>query len=232
MNVLSILFHWLKDVLFPIACIGCGKEGNWYCAVCWQQSTWQAVALCPACGQATEHGKTCQNCQAVSSLNGVTAFFLYKEGVPFTQLIRLFKYNYAHDIISVWRQLLARERLAYLAQTQPLVVMPVPLYPQRERKRGFNQARILAELIAQQYGWEFVGEELQRTRATVQQARLTREGRFKNVANAFVWEGKSSPERVLLVDDVFTTGATMQECARVLKAAGTQFVWGLTLARD
>ncbi len=109
--------------------------------------------------------------------------------------------------------------------------MPVPLQRWRENWRGFNQA----ELIANRLGKERVVKGLIRTKATSQQARLTnRVERAENLRGAFEVNGAGralAGKRVILVDDVFTSGVTMRECAKVLKKAGIKQVWGLVLAR-
>ena len=132
-------------------------------------------------------------------------------------------------------------------KSEPFVLIPVPLYPARERERGFNQAEIIARIIfsvlreksglgagGNQAGHagRFILEKniLARVRPTAQQAHLARDGRMKNVSGVFSCRGPAS-ETVILVDDVFTSGATAQECAKVLKSAGAKKVFCLTLAR-
>ena len=108
-------------------------------------------------------------------------------------------------------------------------IVPVPLHPRRYAERGFNQARLLADILGQKIGRPVV-DLLKRDRYTLQQAKLSREERQLNVHHAFL-NSNFNANAVLLVDDVFTTGATMQECARVLKASGVKKVIGLSVAR-
>jgi len=106
----------------------------------------------------------------------------------------------------------------------------VPLYPRRERERGYNQAKIIGQLLAGKLGCSFAPNALQRVRATRQQAALSRSERAENVRGAFI--SRCLPaENIILVDDVFTTGATMNACASALKAAGARRVWGFALAK-
>ncbi len=111
-------------------------------------------------------------------------------------------------------------------------ILPVPLHPSRERERGFNQAYILAKLLSRRHGVPVLKGLLRRIRPTPPQAGKRRE-RIRNVRGAF---RVHHPEQIrgrsiLLVDDVYTTGATVNECARVLMKAGARGVWVYTLAR-
>lgn len=212
--------------------MGCRAEGNWWCEPC-QLKTSTLPASCPGCAKPTSLGQTCPDCVS-HPLSGLTALFWYREEEPVGQLIRLLKYSLVREAAEFFSRALpalAPAAPAAVGGRAP-VIMPVPLYRRRERERGFNQAILIAELCARR--WQLsVTPGLARRRATAQQARLSRPERFQNVAGAFVWmESKPPPPAVILVDDVYTTGATMQECARVLRAAGARWVWGLVLARD
>lgn len=107
------------------------------------------------------------------------------------------------------------------------VLVPVPLHPQREKMRGFNQARLLAEQLG------LPAEMLKRIKNKHPQAELPREDRLKNLKNSFKISGKFdlSNKKIVLVDDVCSTGATLNECAKVLRQAGAKEIWGLVLAR-
>ena len=114
--------------------------------------------------------------------------------------------------------------------------IPVPLHPRRERERGFNQAQKIAMGfidVWREQGIEIAAAPgLARVRHTQAQAGLGGDARRSNLSAAFAWHGTTAaPRYVVLVDDAFTTGATMQECARSLKCAGAEWVWGVSLAR-
>lgn len=113
------------------------------------------------------------------------------------------------------------------------MIMPVPLHPKRLRQRGFNQALLLAHRISMRHDIPLVYDNLARVRPTRPQVELTGEERVKNVAGAFSLRFPEIVENkhILLIDDVFTTGATMNECAAVLKSAGAEQVTACTLAR-
>lgn len=198
---------FLKDCLFPYFCTACGREGEWWCKACRGQSMMFSFPS--------------------EEVEEVTALFRYRENEIVGRLIKDFKFGYATDLENLWRDIIFDS--GYI-ENREFVVIPVPLFPRRLRERGFNQAEILGEIFADYLNLR-CSDGLLRRRATDQQARLSKEERKKNVADAFVWAADSmAPEMVLLVDDVYTTGSTMRECALALKRAGAKTVRGLVLA--
>jgi ComF family protein len=112
------------------------------------------------------------------------------------------------------------------------LVIPVPLHSSRQQERGFNQAGLLASVLAERARLPLNDAHLTRTRATPPQVGLGAEERKVNVQDAFTWRGNGLEDlRVLLIDDVCTTGATLEACAVALQAGGAKSVWALTLAR-
>jgi ComF family protein len=126
--------------------------------------------------------------------------------------------------------------LAAHLKTAPMpadVLIPVPLHRRRERERGYNQSELLARELGQLTGVPVATEVLRRTMDTPPQVSMSgHRERRRNIANAFQCTGEVSGQRVLLIDDVVTTGSTMAACAAPLKAAGATSVWGLALARQ
>lgn len=222
--MLRRVINSLKDFLFPIFC-ACGAEGVWLCQQCKRRINIRPFIFYPA----------------VSELYlGVLVFFSYVGNPNLSRLIVFWKYNFAEEIKSEWEWLL-RQQVPFLSEywkkfdAQKVVyLVPVPLHSRRERERGFNQARVLANLLAdvlQERGTKVeVCEKLRRVRYTSQQARLTPTEREKNLPGAFAWDGGWVPEQVVLVDDVFTTGATTRECARVLSFVGSKKIGVVVLA--
>ncbi len=197
----------VRDLLFPKFCAGCKKEGDWVCERC-----------LPIVNIYKEG--------VVASLDGVTALFHYGENTA-SKLIKMFKYNYLLEIAGIFDKIINGAKLA--GDWSDFAVVAVPLHGRRQRERGFNQSEVIANLFAKKLGLK-INNNLSRVVYTVQQAKLSGEERRKNLQNAFVFNGEV-PEKVLLVDDVYTTGATMQECAKVLKDNGVKVVCGLVLAR-
>lgn len=198
------------DCLFPVYCVQCGAEGAWWCSICQESEKRNLHFLATP-----------------PPLNGLMAIFSYHSESPVGELIKQFKYNFGLSIAELWEEILPIE-LPIDAATATII--PVPLYARRERERGYNQAHVIARLLAKKIELPFEPEILVRWRPTRQQARLSGPERRENVRDAFKVRQRA-PEIVILVDDVFTTGATMSECASALKAAGTRQVFGFVLAK-
>jgi len=164
--------------------------------------------------------------RGITSLDRLVAAASYREA-GIRQMVHVFKYSrmreYSHDLVAC---LLPCFRL--LSHTPPPVLCPVPLHWMRLMFRGFNQAADLAAIIAKEKEWQ-VQALLRRIRSSPAQVGLSTIFRRQNVHGIFRCIGKSSPY-VLLIDDVATTGATLDACARVLKDAGVKRVEGLVVA--
>jgi ComF family protein len=144
--------------------------------------------------------------------------------------VHTLKYNRRQRMAVPLGNLLNRYLLAHPIAVDAIV--PVPLHPERLRLRGFNQALLLARQLSQQSGLPLLATELARVRQTSQQADLNRAQRRENVREAFAWQAQTAPpRRILLIDDVLTTGATVEAAARALCAAGAREVHALALAR-
>lgn len=207
---------WFKDLLFPKFCVSCNHEDVW---------------LCDRCAKVTlEKEKLPQEKMSLTTPNAdkVIALFHFGEN-NISALIKMLKYNSLSEIGVEFEKIIAGVELAL--PLQDFVIIPVPLHVRRERERGFNQAAILAQVFAKKFDLK-VGSQLQRSIYTKQQATLSAAERSVNLREAFIYNhgNEPVPEKVLLVDDVYTTGATMDECAKVLKQQGVQTVWGLALA--
>jgi len=220
LNGCRIIYGTLEDCLFPNFCLECLKEGEWWCAVCRQKFSFQLSVSSP---NNLSQDRVC--------LDEVLAFFDYVEDCPPALLLKRFKYSYVSGIEDVWEKII-REHVDDLARWSDFTLVPVPLYIRRERTRGFNQSYILAKILANLGFWKgCVNGSLKRIRHTECQAGLSRMDRLSNLDSAFAWLDVVMPDKILLVDDVYTTGATMNECAKVLKKSGAKHVSGLVLAK-
>ena len=238
-NMFTKFLTEIKNILFPVYCVECQREGEWWCQKCQKKIPELGIFLCPICSAPTTRGICCTKCAPASFLYSVSSLLSYQERGASGKLIKDFKFHLAKDIESAFANLIVNNKEIWRdVFPSEVTIIPVPLHPRRERERGYNQAKILARefcKVLQDLGvaGEYQEKYLLRQRYTFPQSQLSAEARRENVKEAFVWEDKNKiPEKVILVDDVFTTGATMQECAKVLCTAGVKEVWGWTLARD
>lgn len=161
-------------------------------------------------------------------MEGIRSVLLF-EG-PARAAIHYFKYRQAQELAKPLGGLLAEYWLSHPIQVD--LIVPVPLHPSRLRVRGYNQAALLAQQLGQRAGLPVDEGALRRIRATASQMRLDARQRRQNVRGAFRCpDGRVRGQQVLLIDDVCTTGATLEACADALRAGGAKAVWALTLAR-
>lgn len=236
-KMVTILPAWhratsaLLDLLFPQRCIRCRREGGVLCASCRRELPRLEPPYCQKCGQPLEGRDTCRSCQRWAlSIDGIRSA-LVLEGAT-REAIHSLKYRNLRSLAGPLAQVLA-EHLA--SGTVPgEVLVPVPLHGSRLRQRGYNQAELLARELSALTGIPLAWGALVRVRNTDSQARTGGvTGRRDNVRGAFVCTDEALRGRsVLLIDDVCTTGATLDACARPLKELGAEVVWGLTVARE
>lgn len=240
----ALIWNGLLDVLYPPVCLVCGTE--------------QADPLCPVCRREIEPipRPYCDRCGIPISADRLVCVSCETEGEPpfawsqamgryagaLRQAIHRLKYEQktglalplgrllAHSLDSPSSPLLS----ACLPSSLPAfeAVVPVPLHPSRLRKRGYNQAELLARVVAEERGWNLDTRGLRRIRRTQTQTALSPAERAANVQGAFTARSPLyfSGQSVLLVDDVLTTTATMRECAKVVQEAGAKRVCIVALA--
>jgi ComF family protein len=220
----------LLELLYPPRCVVCRSRGSWYCSACQQHIEFIQPPFCHLCGQSTSAGQLCRSCSTRPlRIDGIRAVG-YLEGGLRTAIHR-FKYSNLRPLA----QPLGRLAAEYLSRN-PLPVealVPVPLHAGRLRERGYNQAALLARQIGDATCLPVVVDALARVKSTAPQVGLSAAQRRQNVEGAFhcsrtIVAGKN----VLLVDDVCTTGSTLEACAIALQQAGVGQVWALVLARE
>ncbi len=227
---MNILDRILRTV-YPLACVACDRpvsRGHGVCEDC-AESFEPTFAACPRCARPFERDTNvpCARCLTRrSSLTSCTAAFEY--GGQLARALQRLKFSRRSDIARSLAPLL-QEAFDQVAARCDLAV-PVPLHWRRLRKRGFNQsARILAPL-AKQSGIAATNHRLVRKHHTKTQTSLSRSRRIANVRGAFVCKPLTAT-RVLLLDDIRTTGATLEEAAKALRRAGAREIHGFVVAR-
>ncbi|MGC8549955.1 MAG: phosphoribosyltransferase family protein [Acidobacteriaceae bacterium] len=242
----------VASVLLPSPCRLCGVQlaelsAAPICSSCWNHLHPQSGPLCPRCGEnlgaeSITPGSLCRICRlAEPPFTLAVAYGLYQDHLR--ALIQLLKYDRIEPIAASLGKLLAARVLAIPDLPSSLLVVPVPLHRSRRRTRGFNQSELLAAALARslrssrpQIRLQLAPGALSRTRATESQAGLTPRQRRDNLRGAFLVSGKSAQNQIkdhhiLLVDDIYTTGATARACSKALLRAGAASVHVATLAR-
>lgn len=216
------------DCLLPGSCLLCGEDGRGavLCPACTDDLPRLPAALCPQCSAPTTHGERCGSClKEPPHFDRSHALLFYD--FPSDRLIHALKYG--HQLaVADW---LGRQMAQRLAGGEYSLVLPLPLHPQRLCERGFNQSTEIGRVLARGLGLPLDRECLRRSRATPPQAELPLKERRRNVRGAFECARDLSGEHVLLVDDVMTSGATLNECARIVKLHGARQVTIAVAAR-
>ena len=214
------------DAVFPPRCAGCGHRGVWVCDECRPSITLLSPPWCARCGIPDDSRCRCD--ELSPSVDASRSAAVYSGWIR--RAIHLVKYESEPARVSSLADLMVPAARA-LAEFDALV--PVPLHVSRHRRRGYNQAHLLARDLSS-YLDRPLYECLRRTRSTGQQVGRTADDRRQNVAGAFVVEPNSSVSgrRLLLIDDVMTTGSTFNACADVLRASGAEWVGALSIARE
>lgn len=217
------------DYLYPPLCGGCGVQGSRWCQNCASSLEWIQNPLCPTCGQEQDHELPCFNCQSSPpSWDQLRSLVRYR-GAMRHAIISL-KYKRNLGLGEVFSKHLI-QRLSNLAWKVDLIV-PVPSDLARMHERGYNQVSLLAYPIALALRVPFRSNALRKVRQTPRQVSLRADQRRINLASAFeADQGFVDGKAILLIDDVVTTGATMEACSRALKKAGAKMIFALSLAR-
>ena len=228
--------EFLLDLFFPKFCISCQKEGDYLCEDCLSllEILEYSFCLCKKPQRLPDAGR-CKRCKH-QSLNGLFFAFSY-ENLFAKKLISQFKYNPQVKELAKTLSFLIIAHFNLLEKPleswKDFILVPVPLTNKKKRKRGFNQAEELGKELRKSLGIPLVKDCLLKIKETPPQIELQKEERLEAQKGVFLVKNKGEikERKLLLVDDVYTTGATMKECAKVLKIAGAKEVWGVAIAR-
>lgn len=232
----------LLDLVFPMACVGCGRAPEPGRNLCWECSRTirfqSSEGFCPRCGReypGMDGATLCGACTRHPPAYDLARSAAHFGGVV-RELVHGLKYHAAEHLVPDMADLLEAAVARHYAGERIDFVCPVPLHGSRRRKRGFNQAALLADELARRLGVEAFPRALRRIRDTPTQTHLGADERRRNVRGAFepnpLFEGWFAGRTALLVDDVMTTGATLSEAALALRRAGAARILALTVARD
>jgi competence protein ComFC len=231
--------NFIIDLLFPIACLGCQKSGYYICPQCSQKIERYSNKNCPFCNIFSEKGKVCQKCQKKYFLDQLLIFSLYSDPL-IKRAIYLLKYSSVYLLGRDFAQFLAKiiqENFTSSCLSKSLII-PVPMHFKKQRKRGFNQTEIIGKYLSLITGIPLVNDLLEKNKNTLPQMKFrNKEERIANLQNVFsvnkkIINPKILKKRIIIIDDVVTTGTTLSNCALILKKAGFQKITGLALARQ
>jgi len=237
---ISSYFEAVRDLLFPSFCLGCRQQlptkfcPPLFCSDCLVKIQYIRSPCCRRCGQPFPGGSDhlCSDCLRDHLVFDLArSVFLYQD--PIASLILSLKFGGCLSSLNSLR-ILALQATAQSNFSEPDLILPVPLHIQRLRQRGFNQALLIARSCFPQWKHKITADLLKRSRPTIPQSVLSGKVRRENLEQAFML---AHPEQVdgkhiLLVDDVYTTGSTVNECSKILRANGAVRIEIFTLARS
>lgn len=226
------IYSSFLDLIFPGKCLACGEPSPFlphrpFCAECWGKIAPYSGPACEICGEpfTSEHGINCSNClKDPPHFTKAYSFGLY--GGILEEAIKTFKFGKQKTLAHPLSEILCS--IKDLPEVD--AVLAVPLTKKALLERGFNQSLLLAKEFSRLKRIPLFPHVLTKIKDTNPQAMMNRKERIKNLRGAFSAQGVQG-KRIMLVDDVMTTGATMRECSRALIKAGASQVFTITLAR-
>ena len=217
----------ISQIIVPKSCLVCRHPGSYICSKCLGKALKPRSTNCYRCSWGNDRGQLCIGCENYSYLAGTTVIAHY-EGVARDLVLGLKNHNdvWAAEVLG---SMIARSIMR--SRTQITIVTAVPTSPQRYHERGYNPAEHLARVVARQLGLPY--RALLLRLSVTHQIGQSRSQRLRQIKGAFYPRGRRLVEgaSVLIVDDVLTTGATLEEAARVLRVSGADLVWAAAVAR-
>lgn len=221
----------ILDLLFPRRCPVCGEivrpAGSLICLSCLPELSFTTPPVCKKCGKeiADETVEYCRDCMArPHTFEYGVALLNYNEAAR--RSVSQIKYNNKREYLDFYGKALAARYAGTIARMSVDAIVPVPVHPSRKRRRGFNQAEVLAQILGKYLNIPVSPDLLIRTRKTHPQKDLTPRERLSNLKGAFTAPPiPPSIRSVLLIDDIYTTGSTIEACTCTLKTAGIRHVY-------
>ncbi len=218
------------NLVFPRLCVHCGRKDALLCQICIDESTQVGRDVCRICAKPLDKAGTCGGCLSETAfLDRLYGSYLYE--TPVGSAVKAFKFD---DIRALGEPLAQLFDVNAMSRSKIDFIAPIPMHKSRVRSRGYNQSEILARKLAQKMDIDFSDELLGRIRPTPPQSvQPTAQARRSALSGAFELNsdstGRISGMRILLVDDVFTTGSTVEAAAAILKTAGAKWVGAAAL---
>lgn len=231
---------YLLDLIFPKYCVNCKKYGDYLCPNCFSKLSFDTQNICLPCGKPSYDGLTHPACVGENTISGSFTGVVYNFITK--KLLYQFKYKPYLSNLGVFLTDLLYEALIQdenfnrvFKEKNKIILVPIPLSSSKIRKRGYNQAEILAKNLGKRFGFH-VYNALLRIKETKSQFSLSKKERVENMKDAFGINIKLIDQikgkTIFIVDDVLTTGSTLSEAAKVLRKNGAKEVWGIAFARE
>ena len=236
-SLLNRLFTFCVETVFPASCYGCASADSYLCEDCVGRVGALPQPQCPHCGTRLPFGELPKACRAHLRVSRFFCCANYRDP-SVRAIIHDFKYQRAFALADPLAQYmyawLVRNGYATIFTKENVLVVPVPSHPRRQRERGFHPAGKLAELFARHTNLEYADALIKTRNNQAQVETKNAMERRENVKGVFVL---NKPELVhgrtiLIIDDVCTTGATLTECARAIRAGKPKAIWALAMAKD
>lgn len=229
---LATIKDFALDLVFPKTCLLCLQENEFLCAACAKTLIFREPS-CFVCRKRDLEGKTCLSCRGKTEIRRFYRPFSYKSET-IRRLVHIYKYERAKEAARpLGRFIIGAMQKADFPKKKSIAIVPIPLHWRKKRERGFNQTEPLAERIGAFFELPVLSEALIRTKNTSAQIGIeNNELRCQNMAGAFAVKNPAAiaGKTILLVDDVTTSGATVEEAAASLKKAGAKSVWLAVIA--
>jgi ComF family protein len=230
------LIENILDTILPKTCIVCNTKKTFLCEDCFSliEINPYRYCFCRLPSRLVGRFETCSACPS-GYLNRIYSATNYDEKIV-KKIVSEMKYKFQIEELSLplTALILTHLKVIDFKFNDEMIIIPVPIHSSRERWRGFNQAKAIAQVIAEKTNLPYYPDNLIKIKKTKTQVGLKRKDRLENLKNCFSILNSSQIKNktILLIDDVYTTGATMEECAKILKEAGAKYVYGITAARE
>lgn len=224
------LLNRVVDFILPPRCVNCGSAGAILCADCLRLVSFIEEPICEVCGEPLRTKGLCVRCQEKAlSVYKIRAAVYFRDPIP--NIIHQFKYHNVFALADILSDLMYQQWFKWFAKID--MIIPIPLHKKRLQERGYNQSTLLARPLARKVKVDFNESVLKRVNYTQPQAQLNALEREENVRNAFEVTHKKMvlDKHILLVDDVCTTGATLNAAAQTLLSCGAGYVSAYCLSR-
>jgi competence protein ComFC len=230
-NNLQKLGGFITDLVFPVSCLVCGRDGAYLCNFCLSNLSRLEKQQCLVCQTPAPFGKTHPQCVTRNSVDGALSALNHKHK-HVDEIVRVFKYNFVSSLANPLSELIVETIKSQGLENyfQDFLIVPIPLHQRRHNWRGFNQALLLAEPLAQRLNIPIDDKIVVRKKFTYPQVRLNADERKRNIENAFELTGNTVDKKILLIDDVITSGSTANELAKLLKRNKASEVWIISAA--